>query len=141
MGSKLVHGARVNCYINGQKAGTVVSFQFSSDTPHREARGIDSLLPFELIQQASSIKGTIGLLRQAGGGGAQGLGAGVKSFKLTREKYFTLALIDRGTGFMLFRADYCCINNEAWQLATKQFMTGTVNFSGLLWDNEAPNPV
>lgn len=135
--SSLVSSAKVVCYINGKQVGTVTSFRFSSDTPHREIMGLDSAIPFELAPQTAHVSGTIGLIKTVGDGGAEGLGIVSQGLNSIRDMYFSLNLVDRVTGGSMFYADYCCVQGQSWDVPNKGLVAGNVNFAGITWANEA----
>lgn len=137
MRSKLLSSAKVLCYINGQLFGRVTSFRWTSGTPRKELHGIDSSEPYELAQTTTRIVGTLGLLRQSMDGGLQGPGVVAQFANLTREKYFTIALVDRTSDTVIFQSNECSVEEENWELNPKSLMSGTLTFKGITWDNEA----
>lgn len=136
---KTVVGASVVCYINGKEYGQVESFSFRPDTPHKEARGIDSLEPFDLIPQAISISGQLGMYRTKLDGGAQGIGAATAFIDVVHAKFFTIQLRERVTQTVIFESRYSSVISENWEVKAKGIMTGQLAFRGLNWSNEMKN--
>ena len=97
----LVSAARVVCYLNGRRAGTVTRFGHTSETPTHELGGLDSFDPFELAPTSTKVSGTVGLYRIAGLGGVEGMGLTAQYEALSRQKYATVQLLDRLTGAQL----------------------------------------
>lgn len=133
---RLVSSARVNCYINGKLIGRVTGINWNSSTPHREARGVDDMFVQEFMPMTVGISGTIMLVRMIGDGGAQGVGISVPQSMVSKEKYFTMVLVERETDTTLFRMEQGVCHGENWQVTAKQLLAGVVNFSGIAWSNE-----
>lgn len=136
MPSLIVAGAHIVCHINGRVYAQVISADWSSDTPKKAIYGIDSVEPFELAVTTSHVKGNLALYRLTGSGGLQGAGVIATFSDLPKEKYFSLQLIDRRTGTVLFDCPRCSADSERWTVASKSLVTGGLSFSGIAWVNE-----
>ena len=134
--SLIVTAARVFLYMNGQKVGRVTTFQWKSTTDYIEINGLDSSDPYELAPGITRVMGQIGLLRMAGDGGAEGLGVTAQYEDLTRQKYATIALVDRTTQTLLFKADECVVVDQQWAVQAKGRLEGNMSFKGITWNNE-----
>lgn len=132
----LITGPRVLCYLNGRLTGLVRTFEHQSATPCHEIPGLDQLDPFELAPTTTSVSGTIGLYRVAGLGGVEGLGMTAQYEALSRQRYATIALVDRLTGALLFNAGQCMMELQRWEVSPKQYMVGVFNFRAVTWANE-----
>jgi hypothetical protein len=132
----LITGPRVLVYINGKLFGKIVSFQWGSATPRKKIRTIDIPHPVELAATTVDMNWNMSVLRLIGDGGAQGAGIVAQQTLLSREKYFTILIIERTTNTTLFRADFCNTDNESWVIQAKDIMRGTINGSGITWVNE-----
>jgi hypothetical protein len=139
MKSHNLTSARVVVHINGVKFGKVTDFGFSSSTPSKEIYSIDSSLPHELATTTTRCTVTLGLLRLAKDGGAEGAGFCVDSSEFSRGKYFGLALIDRVTDTVIFQAQHCRLTSQSWSAPARGRVTGTLEATCLEWSNEA-NP-
>lgn len=135
--SSLVHGARVLCYINGKLFGRVVSFGWNSSTPRKKIHTIDIPHPVEIATTTSDVTWQMSVLRTVGDGGMQGAGVVATAPVLSREKYFTILLLERTSNQTLFRADLCMTDSESWTVASKELVRGQVTGSGIVWVNEA----
>lgn len=135
--SRLLTAARVIAYVNGRPYAAVISVKFDSATPKKAAYGIDSGEPFELMPTTTKIGGTMMLLRTVGDGGPEGNGLVAEFSLVPREKYFTLALVDRLTDTLIFRADQCSVLNQSWDIPAKGLAMGSLSFEALTWNNEA----
>jgi len=133
----LLTAARVILYINGTAYSYVTDFRWSSATPSRQIRGLDSSMPYELGPGIASCQGSIGLLRGSGTGGLEGIGISPSFEQLVKGRYFTLMLVDRLTDTTLFRADNCWMTNQSWNAPSKSRVTGQMTFEALSWSNEA----
>jgi hypothetical protein len=69
-----------------------------------------------------------------GGNEASGLVATWNS--MTREKYFSLLVLDRVTDTVLVQVDKCVVTNQSWVIQPKSFVIGTVAFSGFDYSND-----
>lgn len=133
--SKISHGSRVILYINGQALGIATSFDFTSDTSRKEIRGIDVPYPQELGATTVSVSGNIGLLRLALDSGAQGYGLISPQIDVSKEKYISILLVDRVLDTVVFQCDFANITSERWSVPSKGIITGTLSFSGIIWNN------
>lgn len=123
-------------YFNGRKVGQCTAFSYRSMTPRKAIYGLDSSEPYELAPTTTKVQGSVSLLRSAGDGGVEGLGVAAQYEDLTREKYATIALLERVTQLLLFRADGCMIGEQSWQVNARGRLEGTMTFEGLTWNNE-----
>jgi hypothetical protein len=133
---KLMHGARVLCYINGKLFGVVTSFSWSSSTPRRKIHTIDIPHPVELATTTVDVTWNMGMLRILGDGGAQGAEIVAQQSDISREKYFSILLLERQTDLPLFKADLCVTESEQWSANAKGIVQGQISGSGILWSNE-----
>jgi hypothetical protein len=136
MGSKIVVGAAVVLLVNGVPYGVVSDFQWASSTPSKELRGLDTIETLELIPTSAGCSGTIGLYRQVGSGGLEGIGVTAPFGSLAALKYCSIILLDRRADMLLFSADRVRFEGETWQVATKGVMRGQASFKALSWSNE-----
>lgn len=133
---KLVVAARVLVYINGRLFGRCTNFHWVSKTPRRKIHTVDIQHPVELGATTVDVDWSMGVLRVIGDGGLQGAGMVAQQTELSREKYFTLTLVERVTGATIFKADLCATDSESWMIAAKDRMLGQANGSGVIWVNE-----
>jgi hypothetical protein len=134
--ARVITGAAVVCYINGQQFGRVFGFSFKSLTPRKAIYGLDSVDPHELAPTQSRVTGTLRLYRTVADGGAEGAGMAANFEDLPREKYFTVQLVDRGTDKVLFQAQFCSAVSQSWDIPIKGIVTGTLEFEAITWSNE-----
>jgi hypothetical protein len=132
-----LHGARILCYVNGRLFGRITDFNWTSATPRKKIHTIDIPHPVELASTTADVTWTMTVIRTVGDGGAQGMGMTTTAPLLSREKYFTILLLDRGTDLTLFRADLCMTDSESWNVAAKSLIIGQIAGSGIVWLNEA----
>lgn len=135
--STLVASAKAIAYVNGRAWAPVVSIRWDVSTPGRGIPGLDVSTDIELAPSSSRVNGSMVVLRQVGDGGVEGAGLIPFSKDLPAGTYFSLALVDRLTDTLLFRADRCWINSQSWDTPSRSFMVGTINFTALDWNNEA----
>jgi hypothetical protein len=135
--AKVIASASVFMYVNGKPYGRCQAFSFTSTTQKKPIMGIDSLDPYELATTHNIISGNIQILRTVGDGGAEGSGMTVSFEDLSREKYFSLMLVDRGAqDSIIFQADACSLNRQSWNIVNKGIMTGSLEFEALTWSND-----
>ena len=133
--SRLLTGAQVFCYINNNKFGRIANFGHGTNTPRRRYKGIDTLIASELIPTEYAVAGNMTIYRLHKDGGAEAAGITATWEDYTREKYFSILIIDRTTDTVLFRATECSIENQKWQYG-KGYVMGTISFSALVSNNE-----
>lgn len=134
--SNIITGAKVVVYINSKPFAFVMNFRWDSSTPRRAIYGIDSGEPYELAPTTTKIGGSVGVYRTIDGGGLEGPGIVANLDNIPREKYFSLALIERSTGVTIFRADQCSVISQSWDVPSRGIMTGSFTFEALSWNNE-----
>lgn len=132
----LITGAHVVLFVNGALYGQVMGFSWNSSTPHKEIEGLDMTVPSELAPTRGRAGGTIDLYRVIGDGGAEGAGLAVSYTNLPKAKYFSLMMVERLSNSVIFRADYCTGEQQQWRAVPKSFMTGSLTFKAIGWNNE-----
>jgi hypothetical protein len=136
MKPKAIAGAAVLVYVSGRLYGRCTSFSWASATPRRKVRTIDVVHPLELAATTVDVTWNMGIVRLRGDGGAQGGGLATAQIDISKEKYFTLQLIEKLTGTTLFQCNFCQADSESWNVMSKGLVEGTVTGSGILWNNE-----
>lgn len=134
--SKILSSAKIVCYVNGKMMGRVTSFRWSVESPRKALGGIDTASAVELAPTTIRCTGSLGLLRLSLDGGIEEPGMTAPSDQYVRERYFTLTLIDRTTGQIVFRADRCSVTAQSWDVPEKAFVRGQVSFETMQWGNE-----
>lgn len=137
MRQRIVGGGHSVVEINGRVEGRFSAFEWESDQGEDEIRGVDSNLPFELADGPVSLRGSLAMWRVMGDGGAEGAGLTQPTAELPRSRYFSMRLLDRLGGHVMFEADQCRVRRQRWRVAPKQLVSGTIEFSGIGWSNEA----
>jgi hypothetical protein len=135
--SRLLTAAKLVLYVNGKPYSLATHLRWDSGTPKKSIYALDSGEPYELAPTTTKVSGSIGLLRLIGDGGLEGAGITPNFESLVREKYFTMALIERSTNTEIFRANRCSVVNQSWDVPSKSIVTGTFVFEALDWNNES----
>lgn len=133
---KLITAPRILVYINSKLYGVVTSFTWTSSTPRKKIRSIDIMHPVELAATITEVTWNMGILRVMGDGGLQGAGVVAKSEYLSREKYFTILLVDRLSDLPLFNSEMNQVDSENWSVTAKGLLSGQVSGAGISWSNE-----
>ena len=136
MAFSLVTGPGVQCYINDILVGEVRAIKWSSQTPKRELRGIDSSEPLELAPSITRLAGSITMYRKVGLGGLEGMGVVSNFENAVKELYVGIRIVQRATDTVLFQCDNAVITGQEWDVAARQIMTGVMTFEGITWHNE-----
>lgn len=134
--STLITGASVSLYINGKRFAKVIDFRWMADTPQREIRGIDVAEALELAPTTAGVSGSMTLYRQSQDAGAEGAGLSVPFPELSRQKYYSMMLIEANSNTILFEARRCSTTAQDWSAATRSYVTGSVSFKAIDWSNE-----
>jgi hypothetical protein len=132
----ILTGAHVVAYINGKPYGRVAGINVQSLTPSEEIRGLDSPLAIELADTIVSCQGSITVFRTLADGGAEGGGLSAPVTLLSREKYFTITLVDRVTDTVVFEARQARVQAQGWPIQTRALVAGTIQFRAISWENE-----
>jgi hypothetical protein len=135
--SRLIGAPQVVVFINGQPFGKCTSFQWTSLTPHVEEETVDVMFPVELKPVRTKVAFQMGVLRLIADGGMQAAGLVPQQQHLSRERYFTVQLIERKTGTTLFSSTMNVVDSESWSVRPKGLLEGTVVCKGVTWVNEA----
>ena len=138
--SSLISSAKIVCYVNGGVYGKATSFQWSVGTTKRPIMGLDSGEPYEFAPGPTKVTGQVGVLRLSKDGGLEGAGITVPLEELTREKYFSLTLVDRSNNTIIFRAEKCTVQSQSWTVTPRSFVIGSFDFEAINWANESTNP-
>jgi hypothetical protein len=77
------------------------------------------------------------VLRTIGDGGMQGVGLVAQQTDISREKYFSILLLERESDMPLFKADLCQTDSEQWTVTAKGLAAGQISGGGIIWGNEA----
>ena len=132
-----LRGADVKVFINNKLFKNATGITFSMSTGRHEIRGVDYDHPFELAPGPQTVKGTIELVRKRNSGGLEGQGVSPPSTKVLREKYFTIAVIDRVTDTVIMYVEEAAVVEQNWTVSQRGLYTGTFSFVGIGWANEA----
>jgi hypothetical protein len=135
--TKTVRAADLKVYINGQLFAICTGLRWSASTGRRAINGIDQNTPFELAPGSTSIRGTMEVLRLHQDGGLEGWGVAAPQSELLKEKYFSLAVVDRVNDTVILAASDCAIGDQSWQVTARGELTGSFTFEALDWNNEA----
>jgi hypothetical protein len=134
--SGVIVGAHLVVFINGKRFGECTGMEWEQGTPHTERMGVDSLTPVELVPVATRVNGSFQALRIRATGGLEGRGIVAPFRHLSREKHFSILVIDRRDGTRVFRADRCSVTSQRWRVQAKGRLEGTFSFMGIDASNE-----
>lgn len=134
--SRLITSARLLVYINGRLFGRCESFVINSVTPIKEIETIDLQFPSELAVTRCRVSWTMGVLRTIGDGGMQGAGIVAPQAVLSKQRYFTVQIVERQSGLTFFQSVLNMVDDESWSVVVKQIVRGSVSGRGILWTNE-----
>lgn len=134
--NKAIPGATLLVYINGKVLALGGNLSVNIDEPKKEIRGLDTAEVVEYAPTVIKITGSIDLIRGHGDGGAEGLGTTAQPSELTREKYFTILILDRFTKKPVFQSNYCTATSQAWNFPTRGVVTGRLAFNAITWSND-----
>lgn len=133
----LITGARLKVYINSTMVGEVIDFQYQSRTEKRAIYGIDATEPFEFAPGRTVVKGAFSVLRPEGLGSLEGYGMISNFDEHPLERYVSIMVYDRKRDVPVFQCDRAVILGQSWKVASRGIMTGTFEFEGFKWINEA----
>ena len=134
--SNLVTTPHCVCLINSVPFARCSGLTYDILSPRREVHGIDVLPPVELVPTSLSIHGTVQMYKIHFDGGNEASGLVATWNLLTKEKYFSLMVLDRVTDTVLVQADKCCVTNQSWVIQPRSFVIGTVAWTGIEYNND-----
>jgi hypothetical protein len=106
------------------------------ETPRSLKFGLDSVTPFEIATTTAHGTGSMSVLKLSGDGSGQGAGVVASFFDLSREKYFSITLLEIETQATIFQARRCSLVNETWSVGARGVMAGNLNFEFIDYTNE-----
>lgn len=130
MTSNLVVGAHAVVLINGLKFAPVLDLSYDTSTPRAELNVLDVVEPVELLPTVAHLTGQMTIYRQHRDGGLEAQGLIADWDRLTDEKYWTMAIMDRAAGGTLFRATRCSTTGQNWRVG-RSYVMGLISFSGI----------
>src|ERR1035437_124794 len=107
--SNLVTSPHVIVLINSIPFARCSGLHYEIGSSHKELRGIDTLLPVELVPVGLSLHGTMQIFRLHQDGGIEAAGLIATWRKFTKSKYFSVLVLDRSTDSVLLQADRCSV--------------------------------
>lgn len=137
MPSNLITGPHCVCYINSVPLARAASVTADIATSRRVVKGIDVLRATELIPVEQLVGGGLSVFRLHRDGGVEAAGLIGTWDSMTREKYFSLMIIDRSTDTTVLQVDRCSIQKQSWTYQPKSYVMGTITWTGLIYNNEA----
>lgn len=131
-------GAHLKVFINGKLLGYVMGAP-AWNVRHEwgRLRELDNLLTRELAPRLFEVSGTMQVLRGRSTGGLEGAGLVPTAEAMLRQKLLTIEIQDRITQDIVYRAIRCTIQQQQWKMDAKGLVTGTFNFDGITFANEA----
>lgn len=134
---KLLTGAGVVCYVNGEEYGVVSGASWQVTYNRKAIYAIDSPTAHELAPAIVTITGTLRVFRVMLDGGAEGFGYVTFPKDIFAEEYVTINLIDSKSDSVLFNSNKCSVMSQSWDVPAKGLVTGTITFQAIDWSNEA----
>ena len=135
--SNLVTSAHAVCYINSVAFARCCGLSYNCLSPKREIHVIDLLQPVELVPTSLSVHGVIQVYKLHNDGGLEAAGLLATWDNLTKEKYFSLMVLDRFSNAILVQVDNCCLTEQSWNIRPKEYILGTASWSGVNYSNDA----
>src|SRR6185312_4953643 len=134
---RLLVAARILVIINGQQYGRCAGIQWTSSTPKKKARSVDSPLVQEYMPTTLEVTGTMTVYRMIADGGLEGAGIQAPQIQQSREKYITIQLVERETDTTILQINQATIEGQSWNAVAKGLLMGSFSFSGVIFSNEA----
>lgn len=128
-----IAGGDLLVYFNGELLGIAETFDYAVDYGRKEIRVIDTLLPIEEAPTQVAVGGSFSVWRTDNTAGLEGLGVVARDFALSRERYFSIRVVNRQTDTIVFKCDMASVKNQSWSVQAQGLMKGTFSFSGIGW--------
>lgn len=139
MASPLLTGAHVLVYVNNQLFGRVASIDLDQTTPLKEIQTVDYLGSIEIANMNVTGGGSMVIYKTKRDGGIEASGFVARWQDLSRQKYFSLLLIDRSSDTVIYRADKNMVASQKWHYG-QELVLGVVTFRSILAENSSqPN--
>ena len=131
-------GAHLKVFINGKLLGYVMNAPaWNVRSESGRLREIDNVLTKQFAPRLYEVAGTLQVLRGRSTGGLEGAGLVPTAEAMLRQKYLTIEIQDRITQDIVYRALQCTVQQQQWQINARGIVTGTFNFEGITFANEA----
>lgn len=131
-----VRGNDLAVYINGNLFGIVSDLRWEQSYGRRAIHGIDSIFPFELASGTADVQGSMSIFRLHNTAGLEGQGIIPVDYKLPRERYFSLQVVDRVSDTVILQINRCAVSQQSWSVASTNVLQGSFSFLGIGWANE-----
>ncbi len=135
--SNNIVSAHLVVFINGFVYGRVTGLSWNPQTPRIARRGLDSIMAYELSPGPAIVTGSMNVLRLHGDGGLEGRGIVAPFEHIPEERYFSILVVNRKTGQRVYQADHCMVTGQTWNQEARGRVSGSFNFEGIAWRNEA----
>lgn len=139
--NSIICGPHTVVYINGKPFSQVSAVDYNINSPYKLLTGIDTLLPLDTIPQSLSYTATLQLYMIRGRCGIEGEGLAATWEAATRGKYFSILILDRQTQNVIFEGQKNRATGQQWRFASRSIVTGTVQFTGLFYNNNTVSAV
>jgi len=128
---RVLRGADVLVYINGQKYTQVREVRYAMDYGEYEIYGVDDPFPQEIAPGGRiSYRGSVSGLKLRADGGLQGAGIRGIITSVLETPYISLRIKDRATGEDLVYSTKTKVSNESWSVPSKGIVVVSFNFIG-----------
>ncbi len=136
MRNATVLGNDLAIYINGNLFGVVSEIRWEQAYGRHAISGIDSVFPFELASGQAVLQGSMSIYRLHNTAGLEGKAIAPRDFKLPRERYFSLQVVDNVTDTVILQCNRAAVSSQSWNAASQQILQGSFSFMGIGWANE-----
>lgn len=134
---RLITAARILVFINNRLYGRCGGISWQSVTPKKAARSVDIPYVQEYMPTTFEVTGSMTVYRMIGDGGTEGAGIQAAQIDISREKYFTMILVERSTDTAILQIDNATVQSQSWSVSAKGVLMGQIGFSGIISTNEA----
>jgi hypothetical protein len=110
---RVLRGADLQVYINGNLFGTCTAMRWQSGKGNHAIHCIDQMEPFEIAPSQVHVRGVIESIRLRRDGGFEGRGIIAPHRQVLLEKYFALAVVDRSTDTVIMAIDRTSADNQS----------------------------
>lgn len=131
MSGQPIVGANLKLYINNRPFGIATNIEWTRQDQHKAVYGIDSIVPYELLPQTTSINGKVSFTAIKRDGGLIGRSIVARTTEILREKYISIVLVDRDSGFIILRVDQCIVTTQSYKADAKGILRGVFSFEGI----------
>lgn len=136
MSTSILTSPSLRVFINNKVYGKVTSFSHTVDRGLRTRRGVDELLPAEIVEGPVTVRGQMDVIRLRYDAGLEGGGLVALPGRIPLEKYISIRVIDRRSDTVVFQADQARVLAYNFVVRPRDRVHLSLSFEAIGYTNE-----